>query len=124
MYPAEDKNNEFIPANPKYRRFKYTEDFKRIRQVQNPCKNFWRSPAIHWEGIACPCSFDVEEHYPLGDLKTMTLREAWFGEAFTSIRRQFRENWGAIHVCGNCSYAYKGGDCSRDTIIEAVTFRP
>jgi len=121
--PAQDKNNEFIPENPQYRRFQYTSDFKRIRQVQNPCKNLWRSPAIHWKGVVCPCSFDVEEDYHLGDLKGTSLRDIWFGDAFRTMRRQFRENWESIHACGNCSYAYRGGDCSRDTIIQSTFFQ-
>jgi len=118
--PERDKDNEFIPENPKYRRFQYTGDFTRIRQLQNPCKNLWRSPAIHWKGVVCPCSFDVEEEYPLGDLEKSTLRDIWYGEPYSVMRRRFRENWQSIHACGNCSYTYRGGDCSRDTIIQST----
>lgn len=122
--PSQDKYNEFIPANPKYRRFQYADDFMRIRQIQNPCKNMWRSPAIHWKGGVCPCSFDVEENYPLGDLTKTTLRKIWFGDTFQALRHRFRKNWDSIHLCGNCSYAYKGGDCSRDTMIRSVFLHP
>jgi radical SAM protein with 4Fe4S-binding SPASM domain len=122
--PAQDKYNAFIPQNPRYRRFQYTDDFARIRQVRNPCNHLWRSPAIHWNGVVCPCSFDVEENYPFGDLEKTTLRDIWFGDAYTTMRRQFRDNWESIHACGNCSYAYRGGDCSRETIIQSTFFRP
>jgi radical SAM protein with 4Fe4S-binding SPASM domain len=122
--PAEDKNNDFIPANPEYRRFRYTNDFMRIRQAQNPCTHLWRSPAVHWNGVVCPCSFDVEAHYPFGDLKQSTLREVWFGQAYSDIRRRFREKWESIPACDRCSYAYLGGDCSRDTIIKSVFMNP
>jgi MoaA/NifB/PqqE/SkfB family radical SAM enzyme len=66
----------------------------------------------------------VEEKYPLGDLKKMSLRDVWFGDAYAAMRRRFRENWESIHACGNCSYAYRGGDCSRDTIVQSVFFQP
>ncbi len=121
--PASDKDNEFIPENPDYRRFQYTDDFERIRQDRNPCTHLWRSPAIHWNGVVCPCSFDVEEHYPFGDLTKASLRDVWYGDAYAEMRRRLRDDWEAIHACGNCSYAYKGGDCSRDTIAEAVFFQ-
>ena len=122
--PAHDKNNEFIPANPEYRRFRYTQDFMRIRQVQNPCTHLWRSPAIHWNGIVCPCSFDVEAHHSFGDLRKSTLRDVWFGNAYSAFRRQFRDRWRSIQTCDNCSYAYVGGDCSRDTILQSVFLHP
>jgi radical SAM protein with 4Fe4S-binding SPASM domain len=121
--PNKDSENPFIPANPHYCRFMYREaDYFRIRVQRNPCKVLWISPAIHWNGVVCPCSFDVEEDYPLGDLKTDSFKAAWFGDSFVRMRRQFRDDWESIPVCQGCSYAYVGGDCSRDTIIDAVFF--
>ncbi len=118
--PAQDKHNEFIPAKPEYRRFRYTNGFVRIRQVQNPCTHLWRSPAIHWNGVVCSCSFDVEEKNYYGNLRESSLRGVWYGDAYSAFRRQFRKQWESIHACSNCSYAYVGGDCSRDTILQAV----
>ena len=72
--------------------------------------------------MVCPCSFDVEEHYRFGDLNTASLKQTWYGDFFVGMRRRFRDDWESIPVCRECSYAYAGGDCSRETIIEAVLF--
>jgi radical SAM protein with 4Fe4S-binding SPASM domain len=121
--PAMDRENQFIPREPKYRRFRYDEQFHRIGVGKNPCRVLWISPAVHWNGVVCPCSFDVEEHVPFGDFNKSTFREIWFGERLVDMRRRFRANWKSIPLCAGCSYAYKGGDCSRETIIDAVFFR-
>jgi radical SAM protein with 4Fe4S-binding SPASM domain len=120
--PRKDRENEFIPGTPAYRRFEYTADFERLRLRRNPCRSLWMAPAVHWNGVMCPCSFDVEEHYPFGDLKSASFKDIWFGETLTGMRRRFRGDWESIPLCSQCSYAYKGGDCSRDTVIEAVFF--
>ncbi len=122
--PTKDSENEFIPRDPRYRRFRYREeDSSRIRVRRNPCRVLWISPAVHWNGVVCPCSFDVEEKYPFGDLKTSSFKDIWFGDALSGMRRRFRDDWDSIPLCSGCSYAYEGGDCSRDTIVEATTLR-
>ena len=118
--PRKDRENEFIPETPAYRRFEYRAEYERFRLTRNPCRVLWISPAIHWNGVMCPCSFDVEEHYPFGDLKGASFKDIWFGETMAGIRRRFRDDWESIPLCSQCSYAYKGGDCSRDTVIDAV----
>jgi radical SAM protein with 4Fe4S-binding SPASM domain len=120
--PAIDRENEFIPREPKHRRFRYDEQFHRIGVARNPCRVLWISPAIHWSGVVCPCSFDVEEHVPFGDFSKSTFKEIWFGKPLVEMRRQFRDDWKSIPLCSGCSYAYKGGDCSRETVVDAVFF--
>jgi len=117
--PATDRDNEFIPENPDFRRFKYTDDFSRIRRTHNPCPNLWRAAAIHWNGAVCPCSFDKAEEYTLGNVNQAPLKEIWLGEPYIAMRRKFRTDWESIPVCSHCSYAYEGGDCSRETIVKA-----
>lgn len=121
--PRRDNENEFVPLTPAYRRFQYTSEGRRVRVRRNPCRTLWISPAIHWSGVMCPCSFDVEEHYPFGDLRDATFKDIWFGEKLAALRSRFRRDWKSIPLCSECSYAYEGGDCSRDTVIQAIFFR-
>jgi radical SAM protein with 4Fe4S-binding SPASM domain len=120
-----DEGNELLPENNLYRRFKYTQDgHTRIRLKQNPCKSLWNSPVIHWNGIVCPCTYDYNEKYILGDLKENTFKNIWFETPYRRMRNQFRKDWGKINFCNECSFAYAGGDCSRESVAEAIFFNP
>ncbi len=117
--------NEFLPENYSYRRFRYTHnDQERIRVKNNPCKSLWNTPGIHWNGTVCPCTFDCNEKYVLGDLKTDTFKNIWFGTRYSRMRSQFRTDWEKINFCRECTYAYKGGNCAREAIADTFFFNP
>jgi radical SAM protein with 4Fe4S-binding SPASM domain len=112
---------QFMPMNEKYRRFKFGQGgLESIRVKRNPCRNLWTCPTVHWDGTVCPCTYDPKEKYVLGKLQKTTFRELWSGSAYRRMRKQFRTNWQKIGLCTECSYAYKGGDCSRETMSEVV----
>ena len=116
---ATDETNglEFVPENPALQRFEYDQDSgKRIRLARNPCKRLWNNPAVHWDGKISPCAFDPGDAYTIGDLKEQSFREIWFGEKAGRLRRKFSDNYREIPICSNCTYAFKGGACSTDTI--------
>lgn len=117
--------NELLPKNNNYRRFKYSHNGQtRIRLKQNPCKSLWNCPTIHWNGTVCPCTNDYNEKYMLGNLKTDTFKNVWFGIPYRRTRKQFRKDWEKISFCNECSYAYKGGNCGREAIADAFFFNP
>ena len=118
----EENYGEFLPLDPRYHRFRYTSSGRRLRQSRNPCKHLWNNPAIHWDGAVCPCTFDYEERYLLGRLGTDTFKDIWQGAAYQRLRRQFRRNWEGVPLCGDCTYAYLGGNCNRETVGHALFF--
>lgn len=114
---------QFVPQNPVYRRFVYRGDsFERIRVKHNRCKHLWNNPAIHWDGVVCPCSFDWGNRYPLGDLRQRSFVDIWNGPHYRALRRKFRQGWEDLGMCRECSYAYEGGACSTDAVAEALFF--
>ena len=123
--PEMRKQNELLPGDYVYRRFKYdATGLEVIRLRRNPCKQLWNNPVIHWSGAVCPCTYDPKEKSVLGDLNKNTFMEIWFGEAYRRLRRQFRQDWENILLCRECSYAYQGGNCAREIIAEASFFNP
>jgi radical SAM protein with 4Fe4S-binding SPASM domain len=115
--------SQYLPRDEKYWRFK--PDSQRgapERLRRNPCKHLWVMPTVHWDGTICACAFDPREQYPLGSLERQSFREIWQGEAYRQLRRGFRSGWQKVPLCADCSYAYKGGNCSRDTIAEAIFY--
>lgn len=117
-----EKRDDFLPQDDRFRRFRGDSTGARIRRKRNPCKHLWYHPAVHWNGVVCTCTYDPHEKFPLGDLREQSFREIWQGEPYHRLRRQFRKDWNHLPRCNECSYAYEGGSCSRETIAEAVFF--
>jgi radical SAM protein with 4Fe4S-binding SPASM domain len=123
---SEDRiQNEYLPENRFYRRFKYDSTGQKVIRVkQNPCKQLWNNPVIHWNGTVCTCSYDPKEKFVLGDLNHESFKNIWEGSAYRNLRRQFREGWEKLPLCGDCSYAYEGGNCYNQIVAEAFFFHP
>jgi radical SAM protein with 4Fe4S-binding SPASM domain len=124
-YAANDeaqKHEDYLPLDHRFWRFQGDSIRSRIHRKRNPCKHPWYHPSIHWSGVVCSCTYDPQEKHPLGDLRQKSFREIWADEPYRRLRRQFREDWNQVPLCRECSYAYVGGDCSRETIAEAVFF--
>ena len=85
-----------------------------LRVSRNPCRNLWNSPTIHWDGKVCSCFMDYNGTRILGDLKQKSFRNIWQGQAYRSLRRDFKQNWQSLHPCSVCSYGYKLGDLARE----------
>jgi radical SAM protein with 4Fe4S-binding SPASM domain len=116
------KQRGLLPRDRHFWRFKEDERHARVRRARNPCKHLWYHPSIHWNGVVCSCTFDPQEKFPLGDLRQKSFREIWRDEPYRRFRRQFRTGWNQVPLCRECTYAYEGGDCSREIIAEALFF--
>jgi radical SAM protein with 4Fe4S-binding SPASM domain len=113
----------FVPKDPKYRRFRFGDGgLKSIRRRKNPCRYLWNAPCVHWDGKVVPCTFDPRDKYVLGDVTSHSLTEIWSGKGYREMRKRFRGEWDKIGLCTECTYAYRGGDCTRETTAEAVLF--
>jgi radical SAM protein with 4Fe4S-binding SPASM domain len=127
---AQDKSedriqNEFLPDDYRYRRFRYDSTGQNVIRIKlNPCKQLWNNPVIHWNGTVCTCSYDPKEKHVLGDLNQESFKNIWDGAPYRDLRRQFRQGWKKLPLCGDCSYAYEGGNCYDQTIAEAFFFNP
>ncbi len=117
-----EKRDDYLPQDRRFWRFRGDSMRGRVRRKRNPCKHLWYHPSIHWNGVICSCTYDPHEKFPLGDLREQSFSEIWSGEPYRRQRRQFRKDWNQLSLCNECSYAYEGGSCSHETIIEVVFF--
>lgn len=120
----EAQYQELLPRNRQYQRFRYTQAGDKKRVARNPCKRLWNNPAIHWDGTVTSCFFDYGEQRKLGNVKTDTLTAIWRGAQYRKLRRAFRRGWGKLTLCRDCSNSFAGGDCSWETMSEAIFFQP
>jgi MoaA/NifB/PqqE/SkfB family radical SAM enzyme len=93
-----------------------------VRVAENPCRNLWNCPSIHWDGTVCSCFADYDGRRPLGSLRTQRFQEIWYGEAYRRLRRGFRKSWQDSAFCGKCASGYQGGDVGRQANAEAIFF--
>lgn len=114
--------SEFLPQQVHYQRFKTDANGERIRRRRNPCKQLWNNPSIHWNGKVSICSLDPQDRCIVGDLNRQSFQEIWRGQTYRQYRREFSDDWNKMIMCGECSYAYKGGSLSCETIAEAVFY--
>ena len=123
-YSTKADGLEFIPQDPRYQRFEYdAKTGTRVRVQANPCLRLWNHPVLHWDGKVAPCDFDPHDHYTVGDLDRERFRDIWWGARATDLRRQFRRDYRKLPLCAGCTYAFKGGNCSLETIAEARVFK-
>jgi radical SAM protein with 4Fe4S-binding SPASM domain len=111
------------PDDPFYQRFEQQPETTGLQRVENnPCKNLWNCPAIHWNGTVCPCTCDYNENSVFGNLKAQNFDDIWSGRAARDMRRAFRRHWQTLPLCTDCVYAFKGGDMGRESVTEAIFF--
>ena len=115
--------NNFIPKNIEYQRFVIDpEKGTRIRRKSNPCKTLWNNSSIHWNVVFCPCSFAPHDTHVLGNLNDQSFKDIWFGRHYQHLRQQFRRNYRYMDLCANCTYAFEGGSCNTEDIIDKYIF--
>jgi radical SAM protein with 4Fe4S-binding SPASM domain len=120
-----ERDSLFLPSGVEHKRFKAPPGSdSRVRLKRNPCKHLWNNPVIHWNGTVCPCCYDFNEKYPLGDLERDSFKEIWYGAAYRRMRSEFRSRWEEMPLCRECSHGYEGGNLWNEAVTEAVFLTP
>jgi len=110
---------EFLPQNPKFQRFRLDPISNLpIRRKHNPCKDLWNYSSMNWDGRMVMCCEDYSGKTILGDLKTETFKDVWFGYNYRELRRKFRNDYKALSPCSQCSSAFEGGALGTELIAD------
>jgi len=104
-----ENGNPLIPQQDKYSRYKKQTDgsYSIKNKLLNHCWKVWHSCVITWDGIIVPCCFDKDAHHRLGDLKTSSFKDIWFGKDFQSFRSLILKGRNEIDICTNCTEGCK-----------------
>jgi radical SAM protein with 4Fe4S-binding SPASM domain len=119
---AQDGQDSLECREPRLRRFKRDEKTGRpLRRKRNACKNLWNSPTIHFNGALCPCTYDFDEQFAMGNLNESGFMSIWKGEPYRRMRQAMRGGDPSCSFCHDCSYAFVGGNCIDETILDVFT---
>lgn len=67
------------------------------------CARPWTSVTVLWDGRVVPCCYDYDGIYPLGNLKTHSLREIWNSPESQNLREIHKSNQlESLRLCRNC----------------------
>jgi len=69
---------------------------------QCPCPMVFGGIYITYEGYLSACCTNFDNHVVVADLKEMPLKDAWYGEKMTALRKRHLENDLRGLVCYNC----------------------
>ena len=107
IYEKDDIKN-FLPENPKYRRYKISgNDFELKFGIKNRCRRIWRQPVINWNGEMAVCCFDKDIDFPVGNVKTNSVRSIFKNQKFQKMRNIILTDRKSIKMCRNCGEGVK-----------------
>jgi radical SAM protein with 4Fe4S-binding SPASM domain len=100
-----EQGSDLIPTIDEYSRYTKQRDgsYKIKNKLVNHCWKMWHSCVITWDGLVVPCCFDKDAHYRLGDMKTQTFKDLWFGESYHKFRKTLIRSRSEIEMCKNCT---------------------
>lgn len=72
-----------------------------LSETDFQCVNPFRTLVIDYEGNIFPCSSDYAYHMPIGNIRDMTIEEAWHSEQMKKLRESIL-NQSLGKICRNC----------------------
>lgn len=100
-----EHGSDLIPTIDKYSRYAQKADgtYRVKNELLNHCWKLWHACVITWDGLVVPCCFDKDALHRLGDLKKVSFKEIWRGEAYRSFRTKLLQGRDQIDICTNCT---------------------
>jgi pyruvate-formate lyase-activating enzyme len=71
-------------------------------RLKAPCHQLWNAVNVRAEGYLTACCADFDNDLLVGDLKVMSLADAWVSPEFQALRRRHVENRLEVLVCHGC----------------------
>ena len=104
-----ENGNSLIPTIDKYSRYSQQEDGTFIikNDLSNHCWKLWHACVITWDGMVVPCCFDKDATHRLGDLKSTSFEDIWYGESYAQFRKSLLQGRDKIDICTNCTEGCK-----------------
>jgi len=84
----------------------YKEMKERKKGLQFPwaCPQLWQRMAMRWDGTIIPCNHDDEAGLKLGNIKNLTIKEAWNSDFLNKVRQKHKD--GLAHEIMSCDGCY------------------
>lgn len=71
---------------------------------RRPCRKVFTDMIVYWDGRLALCNYDWDEHRNIGNINTMTLKEAWDSEEYEAVRNMHLCNQFDDGICSECHH--------------------
>lgn len=71
---------------------------------RKPCRKVFTDMIIYWDGRLALCNYDWDEHRDIGNVGTMSLKEAWNSEEYEAVRNMHRCGQFDDGICAGCHH--------------------
>jgi len=96
-------DEELVPNNPKYRRYKYKNNsFERIR-INTPCTRIYNMSNIISNGDVVPCCYDYAAELKVGNIHEKPYSEIWNSPSYRELRKKIYYHKDSIPKCRECT---------------------
>jgi len=84
----------------------YKEMKERRKELRFPwaCPQIWQRMQVWWDGTILPCNHDDEAGLRLGNIKEITIKDAWNSDFLNSVREKHKN--GLAHEISSCDGCY------------------
>jgi radical SAM protein with 4Fe4S-binding SPASM domain len=95
----------YLPRRSAHRRYRLRNGTVQLKGgLRNNCRWIWFCPVINSDGTVCPCCFDKDNLFPLGNVfNSHHLKDIWHGTRYRDFRRHILTSRDRTPMCQNCS---------------------
>lgn len=95
-------DQEFVPDNLRYRRYRYKEGtYERVRRNAD-CTRVWHMSNIFSNGDVVPCCYDYNSDLKVGNIHEQPFSHIWNSAAYRALRQRIYYHKNDIPHCREC----------------------
>ncbi|WP_010681186.1 radical SAM protein [Acetivibrio cellulolyticus] len=80
-----------------------------VKKIYSPCTEVYQKISVNWNGDITACCADHDNYMILGNVKSMSLREAWHCDKMNNYRKMLDEmGMEKLPLCRDCYHTYDG----------------
>lgn len=103
-------DEEIIPSNLKYRRYRYKEGTNERIRINTQCTRIWHMSNIFSNGDVVPCAYDYDSELKVGNIHEKPFTEIWNSPPYHNLRKKIYYEKDSIPKCRECTISFELSD--------------
>lgn len=101
----DSSKTNLIPINKKYSRYYIDKSNKLalLKKSSNSCFRMFSSAVITWDGNVCPCCYDKDCSFNMGNIINNSFLDIWNSKKYSDFRTKVFIDRKSIEICNSCN---------------------